>query len=336
MTEGGGTASFFGMILITGAAGLIGSAVARELNRRGRRDLLLVDHLGTSDKWMNLRTLQYAHYIEKEALLAALQTGSQSLFGINLIFHLGACSSTTEKDASYLVQNNYQYSIRLAEFAQYKGIRMVYASSAATYGDGENGFDDSISRLDSLCPLNMYGYSKHMFDLWLRARAFDPHFVGLKYFNVFGPNEYHKGDMMSLVLKAYRQIKQEGRIRLFKSYRPDYRDGEQMRDFFYVEDAAKLTVAFGLDSQATGLFNAGSGQANTWVSLAECIFAAMDQTPQIEFIEMPDHLKDKYQYYTCAPMDQVRQKGIVAQCAPLAESVKDYVQSYLMKGELRA
>lgn len=324
------------MILITGAAGLIGSAVARELNRRGRRDLLLVDHLGTSEKWMNLRSLRYAHYLEKDQLLTALQTGSQSLFGISVIFHLGACSATTEKDSSYLVQNNYQYSIKLAEFAQQKGIRMVYASSAATYGDGENGFNDGIEHIDSLRPLNMYGYSKHMFDLWLRNRRFEPMFAGLKYFNVFGPNEYHKGDMMSVVLKAFRQIEQEGSIRLFKSERPDYRDGEQMRDFFYVEDAAKLTVSLGLDSQAAGLFNAGSGEANTWRSLAEAIFKAMDRPPRIDFIEMPDQLKDKYQYYTCAPMDRMRQTGIPFSVTPLAEAVRDYVQNYLMKGELRA
>jgi ADP-L-glycero-D-manno-heptose 6-epimerase len=336
LTESGPGLSFFGMILITGAAGLIGSAVARELNRRGRNNLLLVDHLGTSEKWMNLRSLRYSHYIEKDALLTALQTGSQSLFGINVIFHLGACSSTTEKDASYLVQNNYQFSIRLAEFAQYKGIRMVYASSAATYGEGENGFEDGLAKLDTLRPLNMYGYSKHMFDLWLRDRQFDPHFVGMKYFNVFGPNEYHKGEMMSLVLKAYRQIQQEGKMRLFKSYRPEYRDGEQMRDFYYVEDAARLTVALGLDSHATGLFNAGSGQANTWLSLAEAIFAAMGRSPEIEFVEMPDHLKEKYQYYTCAPMDSIRAAGIQAPVTPLADAVRDYVQNYLMKGERRA
>lgn len=324
------------MILITGAAGLIGSAVARELNRRGRKDLLLVDHLGTSEKWMNLRSIQYASYIEKDQLLTALQTGSHSLFGINLIFHLGACSSTTERDASYLINNNYQYSIRLADFAAQKGIRMIYASSAATYGEGENGFEDDLTRIDRLRPLNPYGYSKHMFDLWLRDRRFEPSFAGIKYFNVYGPNEYHKGEMMSVVLKAYRQILADGKIKLFKSYRPDYKDGEQKRDFLYVEDAARMTVYLGLESQALGLFNAGSGGANTWVDLANAIFHAMNRQPQIEFVEMPEHLKAKYQYYTCAPMDTLRSAGYTAPVTPLAEAVKDYVQNYLMKDESRA
>ncbi len=324
------------MILVTGAAGLIGSAVVRELNRRGRKDLLLVDHLGTSEKWMNLRSLSFAHYLEKEQLLTALQTGSHSLYGINVIFHLGACSSTTERDASYLMHNNYQYSIRLADFAAQKGIRMVYASSAATYGDGEHGFADSIDQIDRLRPLNPYGYSKHVFDLWLRDRRFEPSFAGIKYFNVYGPNEYHKGEMMSVVLKAYRQILADGKIKLFKSYRDDYRDGEQKRDFLYVEDAARMTVYLGLDSDVCGLFNAGSGQANTWIDLANAIFAALGKTPQIEFVEMPEHLRSKYQYYTCAPMDSLRAAGFQTPVTPLADAVKDYVQNYLMKDESRA
>lgn len=324
------------MIVITGAAGLIGSAVVRELNRRGRYDLILVDHLGSSDKWMNLRSLRFAHYLEKETLLQQLQMGGSSLFGVTHIIHLGACSSTTEKDASYLIQNNYQYSVRLAEFATQKGIRMVYASSAATYGEGNEGFDDDIALLNSLRPLNPYGYSKHIFDLWLRDRKFDPGFVGIKYFNVYGPNEYHKGDMMSVVLKAFRQIQAEGKIKLFKSYRSDIRDGEQQRDFLYVEDAAKMTVFLTLESQITGVYNAGSGSANTWLSLADAIFAAMGKTPQIEFVDMPEWLRPKYQYYTCAPMKRLQGAGFSTPTTPLAEAVKDYVSGYLMKEEARA
>lgn len=327
------------MIVITGGAGLIGGAVVRELNRRGYDDLILVDHLGMSDKWKNLRSLKYRLYFEREQFIdlveQSLQLGLDSEFrGIKAIIHLGANSSTMEKDATHLVDNNYWYSVKLARFARKFDIRMVYASSAATYGDGELGFDDDIDKLDELRPLNMYGYSKQMFDQWLAREGFYPYFAGLKYFNVFGPNEYHKGDMMSLVLKAYRQIMNEGKIRLFRSHRDDYRDGEQMRDFFYVEDAAKMTVFLVLDNpNACGLFNAGSGVASTWLELAGAIFSAMDRETNIEFIDIPENIRDRYQYYTCAPIDRIRKEGFSDSITPLADAVKDYVQNYLMKGE---
>ncbi len=336
------------MIIVTGAAGLIGGAVVRELNRRGREDLVLVDHLGTSDKWMNLRTLKYTEYLERDDFTArmndalyhrrgSLSFGRQSSDKIDAIIHLGACSSTTERNAEYLINNNYQFSIDLARIAMRYSARMVYASSAATYGDGEQGFDDRETDLHTLHPLNMYGYSKHMFDQWLAREGFAPLFAGLKYFNVFGPNEYHKGEMMSLVLKAYRQIVADGKIRLFKSYKPEYKDGEQMRDFFYVEDSAKMTVFLTLDNtSACGLFNAGSGVASTWVELAGSIFAAMGKEPNIEFIEMPEHLKDRYQYYTCAPIDKIRNAGFTHPVTPLRDAVKDYVQNFLMQGERKA
>lgn len=332
-----------GMIIITGAAGLIGSAIARELNRRGRDDLILVDHLGTTEKWMHLRSVRYRDYYEKDVFLEMVQKANRegsratNLEKIDTIIHMGANSSTMEKDASHLVQNNYHYSVELAHFALRFQVRMVYASSAATYGDGSLGFDDDLSGLDSLRPLNMYGYSKQMFDQWLRNEGFPSLFAGLKYFNVYGPNEYHKGDMMSLVLKAYRQVLNDGKIRLFKSYHPDYRDGEQMRDFFYVEDAAKMTVYLALDQrEVSGVFNAGSGKAETWVELATSIFHAMGRDPQIEFIEMPDILKGKYQYYTCAPIDRIRNAGFTAPIRSVRDGVSDYVKNYLEQGELRA
>jgi len=214
---------------------------------------------------------------------------------------------------------------------------MVYASSAATYGDGEDGFDDNIEEMEKLRPLNMYGYSKYMFDRWLKVRGFSPLFAGLKYFNVFGPNEYHKGEMMSLVLKAYRQIQESGSLKLFKSHRDDYKNGEQMRDFFYVEDSAKMTVFLALDNtEVSGVFNAGSGVASTWVALATCIFEAMGKPVNIDFIDMPEHLRDRYQYYTCAPIDRIRAAGYTEPVTPLKEAVTDYVQNYLMQGEKKA
>jgi ADP-L-glycero-D-manno-heptose 6-epimerase len=336
------------MIIVTGAAGLIGGAVVRELNRRGRDDLILVDHLGMTDKWMNLRSLRYIEYIERDDFAArmndilyqsrdSLSFGRSAIDKIDAIIHLGACSATTERNATFLIENNYKFSVDLAKIAMRYSARMVYASSAATYGDGEDGFEDDENQMHGLRPLNMYGYSKHMFDLWLAREGFSPLFAGLKYFNVFGANEYHKGDMMSLVLKAYRQIVADGKIRLFKSHRPDYKDGEQMRDFFYVEDSAKMTVFLTLDNpNACGLFNAGSGVASTWVELATAIFDAMSLKPNIEFIEMPEHLRDRYQYYTCAPIKKIRDAGFTEPVTELRLAVKDYVQNYLMQNEKKA
>ena len=325
------------MIVVTGAAGLIGCAVVRELNRRGIDDIILVDHMGTTDKWMNLRTLRYREYVEKDDFFYHIEENHELYAKSEAFIHLGACSSTMEKDASYLMRNNYQYSIGLAEYCIEHGIRMVYASSAATYGEGENGFDDSEDHIEKLLPLNPYGYSKQAFDLWLKRIKFAPSFAGIKYFNIFGPNEYHKDNMMSLVLKAYYQIRDRGKLSLFKSYRPDYKDGEQKRDFLYVEDAAKMTVYLALDNKnANGLFNSGRGEPNTWLELADAIFSAMGKEKNIEFIDMPEYIKERYQYYTCAPMDKLKKAGYREPATPLREAVDDYVKNYLMKNERRA
>ncbi|MCP5479861.1 MAG: ADP-glyceromanno-heptose 6-epimerase [Spirochaetales bacterium] len=320
------------MIIVTGAAGLIGSAVARELNRRGAENLILVDHLGHTEKWRYLRSISYREYFEKQDFLLRLERGQFP--GIEAIVHLGANSSTTETDASHLVENNYRYSMELARVSARDGLRMVYASSAATYGDGADGFDDDPARLGELRPLNMYGYSKHMFDCWLARDQFRPGFLGLKYFNVYGPNEYHKGNMQSLVLKAFRQVQSDGCIRLFKSYHPDYADGEQKRDFLYVEDAARMTVFFALDNrEATGVVNAGSGTARTWNDLARAVFGAMGREPAIEYIEMPAELRGKYQYYTCAPIERLRQAGYNQSITSIEDAVSAYVRDYLLAGE---
>lgn len=319
------------VILVTGGAGLIGSAVVRRLNELGRDDIIVVDHLGTSEKWKHLSELRFFDYYEKEVFLEKVAR-NQVPDEIEAIVHLGACSSTTEKDASYLIANNFEYSKQLALFALTRGIRFVYASSAATYGDGAHGFSDDEANLPMLRPLNIYGYSKHLFDLWaLRAGLLD-RIAGLKYFNVFGPNEYHKGEMRSLILKAYEQICTTGYLRLFRSYRPEYADGEQVRDFLYVKDAADMTVHFMNNSAANGVFNIGSGTTTSWNSLAAAIFAALDMTVRIEYIDMPENIRDKYQYYTCADLTKLRNCGYTKIITPLDESVAEYLRGYLATG----
>jgi len=317
-------------ILVTGGAGFIGSALIWELNRRGCENILVSDRLCTDEKWKNLVPLRFHDYIDGIDLENKVRSAPETLGKFDVVFHLGACSATTEKDADYLMRNNYEFTKILAEWSLTKNTRFVYASSAATYGDGALGMDDQMVDLHRLRPLNMYGYSKHLFDLHAQRTGMLRRIVGMKYFNVYGPNEDHKADMRSVVHKAYGQILQTDKVQLFKSNRPDFKDGEQMRDFLYVKDAIRMTLHLASEPLASGLYNLGSGQAQTWVQLVQAIFAALGRAPNIEFVEMPEHLKSKYQYYTCADVSKLIKSGYKQPLFTLADAVRDYVQGYLI------
>lgn len=319
------------MIIITGGAGFIGSVLCWYLNKQGITDIILVDSLKSTEKWKNLRGLRFSDYLEKEEFIELIRSGKWNT-PTDALFHLGACSSTTETNASYLVQNNFSYTRDLALYAVQKNIRFIYASSAATYGGGEHGYDDDEQFLIRLKPLNMYGFSKHMFDLWAQKHGLLDKIVGLKYFNVYGPNEYHKGEMRSLICKAVEQIKTTGRLRLFKSYRPEFPDGEQKRDFIYVKDAVKMTAFFLLENRsASGIFNLGTGETHSWNELARAVFKGMNQEPVIEYIDMPDSIREKYQYFTQANINKLRDAGYRHPITPFEDAVVDYVRNYLIK-----
>jgi ADP-L-glycero-D-manno-heptose 6-epimerase len=305
------------------------------LNRRGHADILISDFLeeGKKEKTKNLQGLRFADLIEADLFRERLSKSAEAFGRFDAVFHLGACSSTTESNEAFLTDNNFLYTKELAHWALSQGARFIYASSAATYGDGSAGMDDKNSDLAALKPLNLYGNSKHAFDLYAQREGLLDRLVGLKYFNVFGPNEEHKGEMRSVVSKAFRQIRETGRVKLFKSCRPEYKDGEQKRDFLYVKDAVEMTLFFVFgNSAAAGLYNIGSGEANTWLSLASAIFAALGRKPEIEFIEMPSELRDRYQYFTRADISKLRSAGYERAVTPLEEAVHDYVQNYLVPG----
>jgi ADP-L-glycero-D-manno-heptose 6-epimerase len=318
-------------ILVTGGAGFIGSALIWALNRRGIDNILVADLLHSDEKWKNLVPLRFADYLEGDDLIRLARENNKQLADIGCVFHLGACSATTERDASYLIRNNYEYTRDLAGWALGVGARFVYASSAATYGDGAHGMSDSAD-LTTLRPLNMYGYSKHLFDLHAQRSGLLDRIVGVKYFNVFGPNEAHKADMRSLVHKAYGQVVETGVIKLFASDRPDYADGEQKRDFLYVKDAVEMTIHMAETKSAGGLYNLGSGEATSWNTLARAIFAALGREPRIEYIPMPEVLRAKYQYFTQADIAKLRASGYTRPLTPLADAVADYVRGYLVPG----
>ena len=320
-------------VLVTGGAGFIGSAIVWALNQCGMERIVVTDRLGRDDKWRNLPSLRFDDYLDADDLLPQLAAGRLGDF--DLVLHLGACSAMTEQDASYLARNNFGYTKELAHWALAREVRFVYASSAATYGDGAAGMadaDESPETLARLRPLNAYGYSKHLFDLYAARAGMLPQVVGLKYFNVFGPNEAHKGEMRSLVHKAYGQVRDTGQVRLFRSHRPDYRDGEQQRDFLYVKDAVAMTLHLAMTPTAGGLYNIGSGEARSWLDLTGALFAAIDRPPQVEFIDMPERIRDTYQYHTQADIGKLRQAGYTAPVTPLPAAVEDYVRGYLAPG----
>lgn len=320
------------MIIVTGGVGFIGSAIVAALNARGIEDIIVVDRLGSDQRWKNLVNLIFADYIDKDDFLQ-LAVENRIAPPVKAVFHMGACSDTTETDADYLIKNNYEYTKLLARWAVDSKIRFIYASSAATYGDGEQGFNDNEEEIEKLKPLNMYGYSKQLFDLWAKRTGMLEKIAGLKYFNVFGPNEYHKGNMRSFVLKAFEQINSTGSVRLFKSCNPKYADGEYVRDFIYIKDAVDMTLYFLDNPRLDGLYNIGTGKARSWIDLVKACFAAMNKEPKIEFIDMPENLQKQYQYFTEADITKLKKSGFKKPLTPLESAIKDYVQNYLKENK---
>lgn len=316
-----------GPIIVTGAAGFIGRNVIAELNSRGRSDILLVDSLGRDERWANLVALRFDDLISPAELLARMAAGTAPAAGT--VIHLGACSATTERNADFLLENNYRYTRELCAWSLARGARFVYASSAATYGDGARGYCDEDAGTPALRPLNMYGYSKHLFDLWALSSGALRQIVGLKYFNVYGPFEDHKDDMRSVVNKSHARITAGQDIELFRSYRPEYADGEQRRDFIYVRDVVDVTLHFAAAGRPSGLFNCGTGESRTWLDLARAVFAAVGQQPRIRMIDMPETLRGKYQYFTQADTAKLRRAGYDRPFTSLEEGVADYVRTHL-------
>lgn len=319
------------MYVVTGGAGFIGSCIVRMLNDKGIDDVIIVDDIRNTDKWLNIRNKKYVTYIHKSEFFEKLWNYGR----IEAIIHMGAQSSTMERDFDYLWENNVEYTKRLWDYCVCQDVRFIYASSAATYGDGEQGFDDQMD-IDRLLPLNAYGYSKQAFDLWVkhRAKEFPRQYVGLKFFNVYGPNEYCKGSMASMVFHGFRQIKADREIRLFRSQCSEFPDGGQMRDFVYVKDLCDVIwwlLECGVEGK-NGLFNVGTGRAQSFRELAEAIFLALGKEPNIRYIDMPDYLADKYQYYTQAETEKLRNAGYTRVFKNVRDGVSDYVQNYLERG----
>ncbi len=315
-------------IIVTGGAGFIGSCIVKTLNDRGYENIYIIDNIAETDKWMNIRNKKYIEYIPRDAFVDRLNDGDFD--DVSAVIHMGACSATTEKDFDYLWRNNVLFSELLWKFCANLGIQFIYASSAATYGDGAKGFDDAS--IDGLLPLNGYGYSKQVFDIWTKKQTERPkQAVGLKFFNVYGPNEYYKGSMASMVFHGFGQIKKDGEIRLFKSCNDKYSDGGQLRDFVYVKDVCKVIMFFLNNPDKSGIFNVGTGKAQSFEELASAVFKALGIKENIRYIDMPEHLKEKYQYYTQAEMNKLRDIGFTEKFCDVDEGVMDYVLNHLAK-----
>jgi len=313
------------MIIVTGAAGFIGSCIVAQLNGRGREDLVLVDHLHQGLNEKNLENKMYSRYVDKADFIEMVRQ-DRVPEDVECLIHMGACSSTTLQDKEYFETNNFAYTRTLAEWAIKRKVRFIYASSAATYGDGSCGYRDDDETVRRCSPLNLYGESKQKFDLWALDNGILDRVVGLKFFNVFGPNEYHKADMRSVIAKSYQRVVDEGKISLFRSYHPDYADGEQKRDFIYVKDAVEIVLFFMDHPEVNGIFNAGTGEAATWNMLARALFKAVGKPEHVEYIEMPEVLKSRYQYFTQADMAKLKNAGYNRPFTPLKEAIGDYAE----------
>lgn len=324
------------MIIVTGATGFIGSNIVADLNALGRTDIVLVDDLGTEGKWKNIAKRRFADLVlpsELDGLLAKLS-------GADVVYHMGANSSTTVTDGDSILATNFRASKTLWEWCTTTRTPFLYASSAATYGDGLNGFidDQSLVALDALRPLNLYGWSKHAFDKWAVERAEQgaapPQWCGLKFFNVYGPNEQHKGDMRSLVAKNTPLVAQETAIKLFKSHRPDFADGQQLRDFVYVKDCTQVMLWLAAQPSISGIFNLGTGRARSFLDLIRAIAVALDKPVEIEFVDMPESIRANYQYFTQASMVKLVRAGYREPFRGLEEGVADYVRHYLVQTDI--
>lgn len=323
------------MIIVTGGAGFIGSAFVWKCNTEGRNDVLIVDNLNTSEKWQNLVGLSYQEYYHKDDFLGLLLEG---VFDgeVEAIVHMGACSATTEHDMDYLMDNNYRYTVHLANWCLENNVRFIYASSAATYGNGEHGFNDDHAVIPSLRPINRYGYSKQLFDVHALREGWLDKIAGLKFFNVYGPNEYHKQSMRSVMCKSFPDIRDKSEIKLFKSYHPEYSDGGQKRDFVYVKDCVNVMWWLVEHGDVNGIFNVGTGTSRTWNDVANAMFSGLNKPSNIVYIDMPEELKNQYQYYTEARMDKLIKAGFDVPFMSLEDAIKEYVGQYLSGGHYLA
>lgn len=314
--------------IITGGLGFIGSALLWKMNEMGIENIIVVDSPDKPDSWKNILNLKFYDIVSREDFIRMLNENKLGK-SVSGILHMGACSDTTEKNARFLLENNYHYTKSIALWAMKNNCRFVYASSAATYGSGPD-FSDNEKNLLLLRPLNLYGYSKYLFDIWAYKNRFLNKIAGLKFFNVFGPNEYHKGEMRSVIVKKFLEIQQTGCAKLFRSYKPDYSDGEQKRDFIYIKDAVKMTLFIYFKPSANGIFNIGTGLARSFNDIVRCIFTLIGKKEKIQYIEMPETIKNSYQYFTQADISKIRKTGYKESLFSLESAIEDYIRNYLL------